>query len=188
MLTTPRLIRACWIIGSVTVLLAQTNQPVAIPKGTQISVRTLDAIQSKQSEVGQSYRCTMEAPVSVAGNEIASKGSDCVLRIVEMKSAGKLAGSNELKLVVSEIRIAGNLVAVNSEPAVITGKGKGKSTGVRTGIGAAAGAGVGAIFGGGKGAAIGAGVGAGAGAASAALTQGPEIKVAPETVLAFVIQ
>jgi hypothetical protein len=171
-----------------TVLLAQTSEAVAIPKGTQISIRTLDPIQSKQSEVGQSYRCTMDAPVSVAGKEIVSKGSDCVLRIVEMKDAGKLTGSNELKLVVSEIRIAGNLVAVNSEPTAIKGKGKGKSTGLRTGIGGGIGAGLGAALGGGKGAAIGAGVGAGAGAASAALTQGPEIKVAPEAILTFLIQ
>lgn len=188
MLPATTLVRAYWMTGCVAVLLAQTSEPAAIPKGTPVSVRTLNAIQSKQSEVGQNYRCTVEAPVNVAGKEVVSKGSDCVLRIVEMKSAGRLAGSNELKLVVSEIRVAGNLVAVNSEPTAITGKGKGKSTGLRTGLGAGIGAGIGAALGGGKGAAIGGGLGAGAGAASAALTQGPEIKVAPETVLTFVIQ
>ncbi|WP_321473716.1 hypothetical protein [uncultured Paludibaculum sp.] len=188
MFSTVRCFRTCWIIGSATILLAQTGEVPAIPKGTQVTVRTLDSIQSKQGEVGQSYRCTMDAPISVAGKEVVSKGADCVLKIVEMKSAGKLTGSNELKLVVSEIRAGASLVAVNSEPTEIKGKGKGKSTGLRTGLGAAAGAGLGAVLGGGKGAAIGAGVGAGAGAASAALTSGPEIKVPSETVLTFVIQ
>jgi hypothetical protein len=130
----------------------------------------------------------MELPVTVEEKEVAPKGADCVLRIIEAKSAGKLSGSNELKLVVSEIRIGEKMVPVNSEPFVLTGKGKGKTTAVRTGIGAAAGAGIGAIFGGGKGAAIGSGVGAGAGVASAAMTSGPEIKVAAETILTFTIQ
>jgi hypothetical protein len=181
-------LRFCWLVVAASALLAQNSQPVAIPKGTQISIRTLDAIQSKQAEVGQSYRCTLDAPVAAAGKEIAAKGSDCVLRIVEKKSAGKLTGSNQLQLVVSEIRVGGDLVTIDSEPSTITGKGKGKSTGVRTGIGAAAGAGLGGVFGGGKGAAIGAGAGAGVGAASSALTEGPEIKVASETILTFVIR
>jgi len=182
------LVRTFLVLASATVLLAQTSEPAAIPKGTQITIRTLDSIHSKQSEVGQKYRCTLDAAISAAGKSIAPKGADCVLQIVEMKSAGKLTGSNELKLVVSEIRIGADLVAVTSEPTEIKGKGKGKSTGLRTGIGAAAGAGIGGLLGGGKGAAIGSGVGAGAGAASAAMTQGPEIKVAPETVLTFLIQ
>jgi hypothetical protein len=157
------------------------------PRGTEVSVRTLDAIQSKKSEVGQTYRCTLDAAVKVDGQELAPKGADCVLRIQEMKEAGTLSGSNQLKLVLSEIRAGGNLVSVVSEATEIKGKGKGKGTALRTGIGAAAGAGIGAAIGGGKGAAIGSGVGAGAGGASAALTSGPEIKVAPETVLTFLI-
>ncbi|MGC4054829.1 MAG: hypothetical protein QM757_38805, partial [Paludibaculum sp.] len=169
-------LRYCWIASLSVALVAQPAETPTIPKGTQVTVRTLDSIQSKQGEVGQSYRCTMDSPIVAGGKEIVSKGADCVLKIVEMKSAGKLKGSNELKLVVSEIRAGANLIAVNSEPTEIKGKGKGKSTGLRTGIGAAAGAGLGAVLGGGKGAAIGGGIGAGAGAASAAMTSGPEIK------------
>jgi len=59
---------------------------------------------------------------------------------------------------------------------------------VRTGIGAAAGTVIGAIAGGGKGAAIGAAVGGGAGFGSAALTHGEQVKIPPETVLAFALQ
>jgi hypothetical protein len=182
-----KILRGFCLLGSCAVLLSQSNEPSPIPKGTQVSIRTLDSIHSKQSEVGQTYRCTLDTAVKVDGKELAPKGADCVLRIQEMKSAGKLTGSNELKLVLSEVRVGGNLVSVLSEATEIKGKGKGKGTGWRTGIGAAAGAGIGAAIGGGKGAAIGSGVGAGAGAASSALTSGPEIKVAPETVLTFLI-
>jgi hypothetical protein len=73
MLKTRGFFSAYCIIGSVTVLLSQTGDPPVIPKGTQISARTLDSIQSKQGEVGQNYRCTMDAPVSIDGNEPVSK-------------------------------------------------------------------------------------------------------------------
>ncbi len=188
MLKSTHLLSACLIIVSGSAMLAQSSETPAIPKGTQISVRTIDSIQSKKAEVGQNYRCTLDAAINVSGKDLAPKGADCVLKIQEMKSAGKVTGNNELKLVVAEIRIGGKMVAVTSEPTALAGKGKGKSTALRTGLGGAAGAGIGAIIGGGKGAAIGAGVGAGAGAASSVLTSGPEIKVAPETVLSFVIQ
>lgn len=178
----------CGCITSAVMLHAQTSSPPPIPKGAQASIRTLDAIQSNQSEVGQAYRCTLDAPIIAEGREIAAKGSDCVLRIVEKKAAGKLSGKNQLQLVLAAIRVAGSLVSVDSEPSSVTGKNKAKSSGIRTGIGAAIGAGVGGVLGGSRGAAIGAGAGAAGGVASAILTEGPEVKVPAETPLTFVIR
>lgn len=179
-----RLVVPMLLLGS----LAAARAEVSVPKGAQVSVRTLDAIHSKDSAVGQNYPCTLEAPIKVDGKVIAGKGADCILRIAEMKKAGKLTGSNELQLILAEIRVGEEMAAVNSSRAELKGKGKGKGTGWRTGLGAAAGAGLGAAIGGARGAAVGAGAGAGAGAAASALTSGPEIRVAPETVLTFQIQ
>jgi hypothetical protein len=161
--------------------------PPAIATGTAVSVRTLDAIESRQTQVGQSYRCTIEAPILVSGTQIVARGADCILRITETKDAGHLTGRSELKLELAQIRVDKDLVDVSSDPSTVESTGKGKSTAVKTGVGAAVGAGLGSIFGGKKGAAIGAGTGAGVGVATAALTHGPEIKVASETVLNFVI-
>ena len=144
---------------------AEESSP--IPPGTQITIRTVDRIESRKAEAGQSYRCTLNAPIVVAGKEVSGRGADCVLRVVEITQSGKLTGSSELKLEVSQIRVGSDLMDVNSDPSRMESKGKGKSTGIKTGIGALA--------------------GAAAGVATAALTQGPEIKVAPETVLNFVI-
>ena len=162
--------------------------PAPIPAGTQITIRTVDRIASRKAEVGQSYRCSLNAPIVVAGKEITGRGADCILRVVETTQSGRLTGSSELKLEVAQIRVGSDLVDVSSDPSQLESKGKGKSTGVKTGIGAVAGAGLGGLLGGAKGAAIGAAAGAGAGLATAAVTQGPEIKVAPETVLNFVIR
>ena len=89
-------------------------------------------------------------------------------------------------LIEGETGVGKELVDVSSDPAALASSGKGAGTATKAGIGAAAGAGLGAIFGRGKGAAIGAGSGAGVGVATAALTRGPQVKVAPETVLTFV--
>ena len=70
----------------------------ALPSGTSVSVRTVEAIDSKQTEVGQSYRCTVDAPVVVKGDQLVARGADCVLQIVETRDAGKLTGKAELKL------------------------------------------------------------------------------------------
>ena len=174
------------IAGSSPVALGE--EPSPLPAGTQVRVRTLDRIESHKAEVGQSYRCTVEAPVVVRGTEVVARGADCVLRVTETKEAGKLTGTSSLKLEVSQIRVGKDLLDVGSDPSAMESAGKGKSTGIKTGVGAAAGAGLGGLLGGRKGAAIGAGAGAGAGVATAALTQGPQIKVAPETVLNFVIR
>lgn len=162
--------------------------PSPIPAGISIKIRTLDAIHSRQAEVGQSYRCTVAEAVVVDQKEIVSKGADCVLRVVETKEAGKLTGKSELQLELAQIRVGQDLVDVNSEVSTKESAGKGKGTGVKVGAGAAAGAILGGIFGGAKGAAIGAAAGAGAGAVTAAVTHGPEIKVASETLLTFLIK
>ena len=168
----------------ITALAADT---ASIPVGTQIKIRTVNRIESRQSEVGQDYRCTVDAPVQIDGKNVVAKGADCILRIVETKKAGKLNGASELQLELTQVRAGKDLVSMNSDPAVIESAGKGKLTGIKTGVGAAAGAAIGGIFGG-KGAVIGGGAGAGAGLATAALTHGPEIKVVPETVLTFVVR
>lgn len=167
---------------------AMAATPSPIPSGTTVRIRTLDAIHSRQASVGQSYRCTVADSVVVRRKTIAKKGADCVLQIVETKEAGKLTGKSELQLQLTQIRIGDQLVDVNSDVSTAESKGKGKGTGEKAGIGAVAGGVLGGIFGGAKGAAIGAAAGAGAGVATAAVTHGPEIKVAPETLLTFVIQ
>jgi len=93
-----------------------------------------------------------------------------------------------LKLVLAELRIEGKLVSLDTDPVAIEGKSKTKSTGWRAAMGAAAGGVVGGAAAGKKGAGMGAGIGGAAGVASSAMTSGPEIRVEPETSLAFVVR
>ena len=157
-------------------------------RGQQIVVRTIDAIESRESRAGQTYRASLEQPLRINGRVAAPRGADATLRIQEVEEAGRLKGTANLKLVVSEVRIDGQMQPVTTEPVSMESKGKGKGTAVKTGIGAGIGAALGAIFGGGKGAAIGAASGGAAGATVSAVMKGPEIKIPSETVLTFQVQ
>jgi BON domain len=161
---------------------------VTIPAGTQVSVRTIDAIDSKTATEGQTYQASLQAPLVVHDRVIVPAGAAAALVVTNAKGAGRIKGSSELSVQLASIEHKGRNYEVSSAPIEQTGKGRGKQTAVRTGIGAAAGAVIGAIAGGGKGAAIGSAVGGGAGFGSAALTHGQQIKIPSETVLTFSLQ
>jgi BON domain len=161
---------------------------VTIPAGTQVSVRTIDAIDSKNSQAGQSFQASLQAPLVVHDRVVVPAGAPAVLAVTNAKGAGRVKGSSELSVQLVGIEYKGRRYEVSSSVIEQQGKGRGKQTGVRTGIGAAAGSVIGAIAGGGKGAAIGAAVGGGAGFGSAALTHGQQVKIPSETVLTFVLQ
>ena len=161
---------------------------VTIPAGTQISVRTIDAIDSKNSTAGQTFQASLQAPLVAHDRVVVPAGTPAVLVVTSAKSAGRIKGSSELAVQLSGISYKGRSYEVSTAALEEQGKGRGKQTAVRTGGGAAVGSIIGAIAGGGKGAAIGAAVGGGAGFGSAALTHGKQVKIAPETILTFVLQ
>src|SRR4051812_29292056 len=89
---------------------AYAAPPASIPAGTSVSVRTVEAIDSKSAEPGQSYRCTVESPIVADGQQMVARGADCILRIAETKEAGRLSGHAELKLELTAIRVDKDLV------------------------------------------------------------------------------
>jgi BON domain-containing protein len=161
---------------------------VTIPAGTQVSVRTIDAIDSKNAAPGQTFQASLQAPLVAHDRVVVPAGTPAALTVTSAKGAGRIKGSSELSVQLSRIDYKGRSYEVSSAPIEQQGKGRGKQTGVRTGVGAAAGSIIGAIAGGGKGAAIGAAVGGGAGFGSAALTHGQQVKIPSETVLTFSLE
>lgn len=157
---------------------------LTIPAGTQITVRTIDAIDGKTATAGARYRASIDDPVGVGSKIAIAKGATCTLEVVSIES-GK-----EVALRLRDINVNGKLYSTSTEYAQVeaTGTSKGKKA-ARRGIGLGAlGAGVGAIAGGGKGAAIGAVVGGGVGAASGAMAKGKSISVPTESRLIFALK
>ncbi|HZT29143.1 MAG TPA: hypothetical protein VFA33_04620 [Bryobacteraceae bacterium] len=160
-----------------------------LPAGSEVSIRTNEAIDSGTAKEGQTFDAQVTRDAKDANGEVViPRGSDARIVIKSASKGGRFHGASDLVLDLQSIVIAGTPYTIES--AVISQKGKSglganKRTAEFTGGGAALGAIIGAIAGGGKGAAIGAGAGAGAGALTQILTKGGSIKVPPETVLTF---
>ena len=160
---------------------------VTVPAGTSVRVQTIDAISSKTSQAGHTYRASLAAPIVVGDSVVVRKGADVSLQVVSAKQAGKIKGSSELTLALASLSYHGQSYPLASSAVHQVGKSRGKQTATRAGIGAGVGALIGGLAGGGKGAAIGAGVGGGGAIAFQAFTHGQEINVPSETLLDFTL-
>jgi len=162
-----------------------TTRDVTIPSGTLLSVRTVDSVDSKTDQVGQTYKASMDSPLVLDGQTIVPKGGEVTLKLTKVASAGNVKGTSEVQLQLDRLYVNKKAYTVTSNTFQSVGSSEGKKTAKQTGIGAGIGAVIGAIAGGGKGAAIGAGVGGGAGAATAAITKGEQVRIASEEKLDF---
>jgi hypothetical protein len=167
---------------------AGTRSAMVVPTGSEIAVRSNEAIDSTNARANQKFSGTVEQDVNGSNGEVLiPKGSPAEL-VVRQVSNGGTTGSAEVALDLAAIDIGGHRYIVSSQDLQQTnnqGIGKNKRTGEMVGGGAALGTLLGAIAGGGKGAAIGAVAGAAAGGTAQVLTRGKEVKVPAETVLRF---
>jgi hypothetical protein len=164
-----------------------TAQSVVVPSGTQITVRTIDAVDSDKNHPGDKFQASLEQPLVVNDITVAPKGTSVYGKLQQVQEAGQLTGKSQLRLALTGIVINGQTYPLSSGEYEVSGKSRGRSTATKVGGGAALGAVIGAIAGGGKGAAIGAGVGAGAGTAVQVVTKGDQVHVPSETLLEFTL-
>lgn len=156
----------------------------SIAEGSVITVRMIDAVNSDQTNVGDTYRASLESPIVVDGQTIAARGADATVRIARVDQSGTISGREEVALVLNDITVNGRRYRVESENATVSADSRSQESAKVIGGGAVVGAIIGAIAGGGKGAAIGAATGAGAGAAVQAV-RGQKIEIPSESMLDF---
>jgi hypothetical protein len=164
------------------------NTGYTVPTGTKMIIQLVDAINSETSREGSTFVALLDEPIIVNGIEVASRGADIRGRITTANDAGRVAGSAELGLELTQIYVNGIPYALTTSEYAEAGESRTGETVKRAGLGAGVGAIIGAIAGGGKGAAIGAGVGAGAGTASQVLTKGEKLNIPAETKLEFTLR
>ncbi len=161
-------------------------QTVTVPEGTPILIRMIDGIDSSVNRPGDIFHASLEDALTVGDVVVAPKDADAYGKLVEVKSAGRLAGKSELRLELTGVRtLDGSIQPVVTGDYEAAGKSRTKQTVKHSVIGAVAGTVIGAVAGGGEGAAIGAAAGAGAGAGVSLITHGPQVKVPSETLLKF---
>jgi len=159
-----------------------------IDQGTQLTVRLIDPIDSEKNQTGETFRATLNAPLTSDGEEAVPTGVELTGHLVSVKSAGKFAGQSEVVLQLDSLASGGKTYSLQTDQYKKQGSSRGKNTAEKVGGGAIVGGIIGAIAGGGKGAAIGSAAGAGVGGGVQAATKGQQIKLPSETVLNFTLQ
>lgn len=164
------------------------NTGYTIPTGSKLMIQMIDSINSETNKVGETFVAVLDEPVSVEGVEVIPKGANVRGRIANINEAGRVAGSAQLGLELTQIYVNGIPYGVTTSEYNEVGEGRGSQTAKRAGLGAGLGAVIGAIAGGGKGAAIGAGVGAGGATAVQVMTKGEKLNIPSETKLEFTLR
>ena len=167
---------------------AQSGNKITVPPGTRILVRTIEAIDSSKQKAGFRFSGTLETNLQVDNVVVAPRGTKVYGVLASAKSAGRMKGSAELTLELTDIMIKGTTYPLLTSSYEVKGKGEGGNTAKKVVGGAGLGALIGGIAGGGKGAGIGALAGAGAGTAIAASKKGEQISIPSESLLEFRLQ
>ena len=166
---------------------AARRESVELPAGTNLVVRMIDGVDSETNRVGQTFAASMDEPVILNGETVIPRGADVVVKLVDAKESGKLAGRAELTLDLMSVKVDGRMVDINTQSVSRESDSRGQRTAKVAGGGAVLGAIIGGIAGGGKGAVIGAGAGGAAGVGAEEITKGQRVKVPSETRLTFVL-
>jgi len=164
---------------------AQSKQRITVPAGTRILIRMIDSIDTNKQKTGERFTASLETNLQAEDVVVAPRGSMIYGRLVQASSAGKMSGSSQLTLELTDIVINGTAYPLLTSTYEIKGKGEGKKTAGKVIGGAGLGALIGGVAGGGKGAAIGVVAGAAGGTAIAASKKGEQLQIPSESLLEF---
>jgi hypothetical protein len=168
-----------------TTAAAKDDRQVTVPAGTRILIRTIDSVDSREQTAGYRFTASLETNLQVEDVVVAPRGSIIYGRLASASSAGRMSGSSELTLELTDFVIDGTAYPLITSTYEIKGSGKGSNTARDVIGGTGLGALIGGLAGGGKGAGIGALAGAAGGTAIAASRRGQQLLIPSESLLEF---
>jgi hypothetical protein len=170
---------ALWFSAGTETALAAVDAPapseVTVAAGTRLMIRMSDILNSQRHRAGHRFRGQLVGALVVNGVEVAPNGAWVYGQITQARQSGRVAGSSELAVTFTDIKIGNQLVPISTTGLIAETGGTARQTVGRTARGAA----IGGLIGGGSGARTGAAVGAGA----SILTSGATINVPAGTLV-----
>jgi hypothetical protein len=163
----------------------QNVKRITVPAGTRILIRMIDSIDSTKQAEGFRFTASLETNLQAEDVVVAPRGTTVYGKLVSASSAGRMKGSSELTLELTDIMINNTTYPLLTSTYEIKGKGEGSNTAKKVVGGAGLGALIGGIAGGGKGAGIGALIGVAGGTAVSASKKGQQLSIPSETLLEF---
>jgi hypothetical protein len=180
--------RSAFTNGASANAAAQTKRRITVPAGARILIRMVDSIDTTKQTKGYRFTATLETNLQAEDTVVAPRGTTLYGRLAGASSAGRMSGSSELTLELTDIVINGTAYPLLTSTYEVKGKGEGGNTAKKVVGGAGLGALIGGIAGGGKGAGIGAAAGAATGTAVAGAKKGQQLQIPSETLLEFRLQ
>lgn len=161
-------------------------QPLVIPAGHSISVRTTTTISTKTAEAGTPFVAHLTAPLTVGNQVVAPAGAEVRGVVANADDGGRVKGVASISIRLTGVTTGnGQVLPISTSVYGVQARAtKGKDA-AKIGIGAGVGAAIGAIAGGGKGAAIGAATGGGAGTGVVLATRGDPAVIPAESIVNF---
>jgi hypothetical protein len=163
----------------------QNTKSVTVPAGTRILIRMTDSVDSSKQKAGYRFTASLETNLQAQNVVVAPRGTVVYGRLASASSAGRMSGSSELTLELTDILINGTAYPLLTSTYDVKGSGEGSKTAKKVVGGAGLGALIGGLAGGGKGAGIGALAGAAGGTAIAGAKKGEQLSIPSETLLEF---
>lgn len=161
---------------------------LSVPEGTVMTVELIDALSSRQSRAGDTFRASVSEDVVVNGEVAVAAGSVVRGRVVDAVAAKRIGGQAKLALSFTDLEpLGGRSTAIEAEFA-LAGKKTTKKDAATIGGAAAGGAILGRVIDGdGKGGVVGAILGAAAGTAIAASDR-DDVELPPGTAFELRLQ
>jgi hypothetical protein len=145
----------------------------------------IDSIDSNKQKAGYRFTASLETNLQADNVVVAPRGTLVYGQLASASSAGRMAGSSELTIELTDVVINGTAYPLVTSTYEVKGKGEGSNTAKKVVGGAGLGALIGGLAGGGKGAGIGVLAGAAGGTAIAASKKGQQLSIPSETLLEF---
>ncbi len=161
------------------------RDPVTLPQGTTIVVRTTQSVSTQMAEPGTPIDFVAARDVYSGGILAIPRGATIHGEVTDVRKAGALTGHPELALRLDAVQLEGNSYPVTANLFRVRGPGKGGHTAASAFGGALLGALVGGAFGGGTGALVGGTAGGLGGTAASAMSRGPQVWIPSESMLTF---
>src|SRR5258708_10383343 len=104
---------------------------VNVPAGTSLLIRMKDTVDSSKNPVGYRFTGTLETNLQVGGVIFAPAGTTVHGRLSQSKEAGRVGGSSELQLELTDIIIGGSAYPALSRNYEVKGISSGKKNAKR---------------------------------------------------------
>jgi len=178
---------ATMLLGLVTAMTAAAQRAtrVTVPAGTRVLIRMTDSVDSSKQKAGYRFTGSLETNLQADDVVVAPRGTTVYGRLASASSSGRMSGSSELTLELTDILINGTANPLLTSTYEVKGKGEGSNTAKKVVGGAGLGALIGGLAGGGKGAGIGVLAGAAGGTALASAKKGEQLSIPSESLLEF---